>query len=708
MTEVAQLPISVDVADPLRIDVADGRKVLASRQLLAERTSFFAHTSPQKRSSTDDPGSPGEVADEELAELSKVLAPGARKALPALVQALGAQMAAGTPGDEVWGPFFEKWGVLHAFAAAHLLGASEPLDASRRWVAEKGGRLEAALSKLDVDVDAGSLRMVLDFGLDQKSAKSLIHSAAAVDAGAAVRVLLEKRGDVLLDPETLVDLPDSCGETPLHACAANDSVEVAAILIEAGADLEALCSLDDEEPVCEDNAEGDEAAVGKVVRKWTPLHLAASRDSGGVVELLLGARANVAACVSGVQGAHTPLHEAAAASATKAARILAPTAAAAVVDLASLFVADGNKLSVQLPTLEETPQAVDENGDSVKWARFLDPLNAKCGPNNSTPLHVAAENDSAGVVTALLDANADPCTEDEQGDTALHCAVLYGAPNALSVLLERGASVMAANFHGEIALHHLAEYGIDEETPWPVGISDAVIKRHFGRSDRMRELLLAALKDQGHLIAALDYKAAASSGGTPLHAAVRHGHPGALHAVRLLAESRANLEAIDAEGRTPMAVAMRYHGRGSRVVAALKELGAAECAEEDKLTLPASTLLSAQPATLAGSSSAEDPLAKALGGCIRSIQVQGVTALEVPAPNVAAASEGQAASSSSEAAQETKRKDNDKDIKMEDVKLEAKLECKEELEIDELFEADNAVKLECKDEMEIKEEWNVD
>lgn len=53
---------------------------------------------------------------------------------------------------------------------------------------------------------------------------------------------------------------------------------------------------------------------------------------------------------------------------------------------------------------------------------------AKLGHHGSSPLHLAAESDSPGVVRALLRCNADPQLGDDQGDTALHCAVLYGSP----------------------------------------------------------------------------------------------------------------------------------------------------------------------------------------------------------------------------------------------------------------------------------------
>lgn len=616
--------------DLIKITAADGRKVSASCQSLATRTAFFAQ--PSFEDSPDRPRGGCRDADAELEQLSKVLAPGARKALPALIEFLGAEelQTSGTNqprlGDDVWGPFFERWGVLHTFAAAHLIGASEPLDAARRWVSVKGDRLERAVSVIDIHEDAGSLRTALDFGLDQACGRSLIHSAATVDAAGVVRILLEKRGeDVLLDADTLVDLPDAHGHTPLHACAVHDSVEAAAALIESSANLEALCSHEGEENICEDGMEleGDPAVVNKVIRKWTPLHLAATYDSAGVAEVLLGARANVSACVKSVKGAHTPLHEAAEASATSVARLLAPAAAACAVDLEKMMVAGGENLenAGSLKRGDVMPMGGGQDPDTVVWSRFLDPINAKCGHNGSTPLHIAAENDAAGVVMALLDAKADACLGDDHGDTPLHCAVLYGSPNALSALLGKAKDLasMQQNAHGELPLHHLAEFGICGDI---FELGESAVKRHFAKSNRTRELLLEAHQERGQLAAALSHKAAGSNDSTALHAVARHDHPGALHALQLLADARANLESTDADGRSALAVAIRHNGDRGGIAMKLRSLGAAEC---DASVIKDPNGREGDSVHCATGSRHDEALAQALGGHIRQIQLPGVS-----------------------------------------------------------------------------------
>jgi len=307
----------------------------------------------------------------------------------------------------------------------------------------------------------------------------------------------------------------------------------------------------------------------------------------------------------------TPLHESAAADAAQVAKVLAAAAAqaAAAMDLTQVATGEAdmaqseNAHNAQDPGVAD-PTSMNSNAEqggaegageqpAVQWSRFLDPLHAKCGPTLSTPLHVAVENDAAGVVAVLLEAKADPGLGDEQGDTAVHCAMLYGSPRALSELLRCGASAMAVNGSGELPLHLMAEFGLgDAESE----LSPALLRRHFAKSDRARELLTGALRERGQLAAAVAAEAAGDLQCTPLHAVARWDHPGAAHAAQLLVEARADLEKKNGDGRTALAMAIRRYGKEGRVASLLRRMGAAEPAE-----------------------GAVDELAKALGGCVRPL-----------------------------------------------------------------------------------------
>ena len=140
-------------------------------------------------------------------------------------------------------------------------------------------RVTTGRRSLRVDV-LGPLLLALLFGWGgMATGDSPVADAAMYDDVDAVRELLEQGADV--------NAPRGDGMTGLHWAALNGNAEIARLLIDAGADLEAATRLG----------------------THTPLHVAAKEGHGELVEILAGAGADVAA-VTGT-GA-MPLHFAAA------------------------------------------------------------------------------------------------------------------------------------------------------------------------------------------------------------------------------------------------------------------------------------------------------------------------------------------------------------------------------------------------------------
>lgn len=569
----------LDPADVVTLQLPGGHQLVVSKKALVARAAFFAPLA-------DEVG-PACWGEGDWGHLASTLSPGAREALPALLASLGA--ASAVP-EVAWDALFEDRGLFQVFAAAHLLGATDVVEAARAYAAADAPRLTAAVAALDARAEGAALRAAARHGVDERSTLKLLHAAAAADAAGAVEVIVSEedalgdaaaRGDIAgaLSP---IDQRDASGHTALHVSAVHNSAAAAAALLEASASLDALC-----DPLEEDDDEvaecGQEGGRQKRLGLRTALHLAAANDSAEVVQLLLDRRADVAACVKGVHGALTPLHECAAGDAARAARILAIAAfgAARVFEPWNFAAAAEGGGAGDSAQNSQEGEAGENAG--VRWSRFLDPLQAKVGNLGLTPLHTAAEEDAPGVVRVLLEAKADPGLSDDQGDTPVHYAVLYAAPRALAELISSGADVLGENAAGELPLHQVAEFGLgdsgDAEMP------ATFLKRHFARSFRVQQLLLDTLRNRGQLVAAMRH-ASDHDGNMPLHAVALRNHLGAAHAARLLVEANAELEGRNADGRTPLCLAIKRYGSEGLVAKALLQLGARKPEEDDTALLP--------------------------------------------------------------------------------------------------------------------------
>ena len=77
----------------------------------------------------------------------------------------------------------------------------------------------------------------------------------------------------------------------------------------------------------------------------------------------------------------------------------------------------------------------------------------------TTPLHLAAAEDSKGKVEKLLDGGADPKAVDEHGKTPLHLAAEHGQGPICAVLIQRGADANAVDVFGKRALDYALANG---------------------------------------------------------------------------------------------------------------------------------------------------------------------------------------------------------------------------------------------------------
>ena len=301
------------------------------------------------------------------------------------------------------------------------------------------------------------------------------------------------------------------GRTPLHFAAEDGHVEVARLLLDAGADVNAA------------------TALGR-----TALHSAAHYcGSVDLVRLLLDRGADVNASTSLVPDSYhfsscQPLHLAAACRHAEVVRLL-----------------------------------LSHGADVRATATWR-------SATGVTPLHVCTAGqlvygemgDELEVARALLDAGAPIDAADSDGRRALHLAVAYDAYETAALLLARGADVHATDNAGATPLHAAREF-------WPS--YDLVEPQHF------IELLL----EHG-----ADARAVDLGGRTPLHSLGTrqrldlYDAEGSIEAaeakaydsmVGALKGRGADVDAVDAEGRTPLMIAL---ANDSPAAAALLRCGA--------------------------------------------------------------------------------------------------------------------------------------
>ena len=435
------------------------------------------------------------------------------------------------------------------------------------------------------------------------TAPELLDAARAGD-NATVRALLDAGADV--------DAPEGDGATALHWAAHRDDLEAAGLLIEAGAEVNAanalgatplwLAAKNGSAPMVERLLEAGANPNVSLRMGETPLMSAARSGSAAAVELLLahGADVNAAerergqtALMWGAAQQHPEVvrrlvdHGADLHARTKVWDQLENTAGNTNTS-GNFRMAHGGSTALLF---------VARNGD-VDSARVLVEAGADVNDTaaaGTSALVLAAHSGHGPVGIYLLEQGADPNAADA-GYTALHAAVLRGQVDLADALLARGAYPNAVVEHGTPGRRFSADYSIRHQT---IGANAFWLAAQYGEPEILRALaehganphvspgsgtssLKAAIgvaymsqenrrnrvgapkmdaADQGQLTLDLarivldlgvDVNQTDGRGNTPLHDAVRVGFESV---VELLASHGADLNAMNEQGQTPLALA---------------------------------------------------------------------------------------------------------------------------------------------------------
>lgn len=308
--------------------------------------------------------------------------------------------------------------------------------------------------------DAGCVTLLLQAKADQGLAdptdprrRSAAHRGAAIEQSdprarerlGVLRMLLEKKTGARMPSKTLA-VKDADGWSPLLVAASGRLVEVVQLLIGARANVNArspagqtALHITRSAGILEELLKHAASLDTRDEKGLAPLHYLL--DSPEMVELLLEARAEPNnASMTGV----TPLVK-------LCNNLLAdPTAP----DVAKMLLAWGAATDVKpregLPAIFGCCET--GNAELLRTLGEYDSklLEHKDQTSKRTLLHMAG---SAAVVRTLVDLDADVHAPDRFKNTPLHVALLHGRPEVVGALLAAGADPFEANAHGVEALN---------------------------------------------------------------------------------------------------------------------------------------------------------------------------------------------------------------------------------------------------------------
>lgn len=407
---------------------------------------------------------------------------------------------------------------------------------------------------------------------------------------------LKKATALLKDNPGLVHARGDDGETPLHIAAYQGRTEIAKLLLDYKADVNAIALGHAYRSRSQLTVFYDETEFSRSQK--TALHIAAERGRADIVELLLahGAKVNLKDAegkmplhyavswrhvhiveillahgaevnIKGAEG-KTPLLLAAESGSAQVVEMLLAHKADLSLEPSIMVTARGPDVAKLLLERKANVNAgnywtalhsaISKENPKTKRAMvelllaYNADVNVKAGGDGDTPLQLAAKNGLTDIVEMLLAKGADVNASSDLGWTPLQYAAANesdAAAPTVALLLAHKADVNTKDKFGQTPLHHVgtakaAELLLNHGVDIGVRRNNGQTALHEASSRRRGEALVEVLVSHG-----ADIKARDNEGKTPLHEAAMTGNT---PAGKVLLAHKANTEARDNAGRTPL------------------------------------------------------------------------------------------------------------------------------------------------------------
>ena len=378
---------------------------------------------------------------------------------------------------------------------------------------------------------------------DSKNYNTALHVAVERKHGNVVQVLIDAGADI----ETRNDE----GRSPLHLASISGELTTMKMLVKAGADVR---DTDADGDTCLTLAayDGHTDTVRYLLclpevdlnhqdsDNYTALHVAVNEKHGDVVQVLIGAGADIE--TRNDKGG-SPLHTASISGELTTVKMLVEAGA------------DVRATTAQRDTCL-TLAAYLGHTDTVRYLVSLPEVDLNHQDSgNCTVLHIAVQQEHADVVQVLIDAGADIEAKDDEGHSPLHLASISGELTTVKVLVKAGADVRATDACGNTCLILAAHHGHTETVRYLVSLPEVDLNHQD--SWNCTVLHCAAQENRSDVVQVLidagaDIETKNDEGRSPLHLASISGE---LTTVKMLVKAGADVRDTDAKRATCLTLA---------------------------------------------------------------------------------------------------------------------------------------------------------